>query len=373
MEPVVTATGADEGAVEVTDRRSDSAARLGAGDGAAEDLNEFFIPDLCASRSVLLLVLLAQLLVMVHVLALSPLPAFRWELLATGSFTVQWIVLLSAALLCQLRRPLSRLSLPLVTLSCLVVVTAVTVGTTYLLGSMPEPYAQAVSVGQLVRNVLVALVVAGVVLRYFFLQHQLRMQEKLELQSRLDSLRNRIRPHFLFNTLNSIASLIVSRPDSAERAVEDLSELFRESLKDEQRNTTVADEVRLCELYLNIEALRLGERLRVQWHIADIVRDEPMPSLVLQPLVENAIYHGVSTLTEGGTVRIAIGEERGDLVASVENPVPAQTQPSRGNNIALGNIRDRLDAMFGAAGRLDIQPGAQTYRVQIRYPLEASR
>ena len=90
-------------------------------------------------------------------------------------------------------------------------------------------------------------------------------------------------PHFLFNTLNSIASLIVSRPDSAEQAVEDLAELFRASLKESREGTTVADEVRLCELYLGIEQLRLGERLQVQWQVAEEARDAPMPSLILQP------------------------------------------------------------------------------------------
>lgn len=380
MEPVVTdrtdneraGISADKVAAMAAGTSADNTVDTGVRDKAAQELSEFFIPDLCASRSVLLMVLLAQLLVMVHVLALSPLPAFSWQLLATGSFTVHWIMLLSAAVLCQLRRPLSTLSLPLATLCCLLVVTAVTVATTFLLGFMPEPFSvREVTGWQLLRNVLVALVVAGVLLRYFFLQRQLRVQEKLELQSRLDSLRNRIRPHFLFNTLNSIASLIVSRPASAERAVEDLSELFRVSLKDEQRSTTVADEVHLCELYLRIEALRLGERLQVQWTIAEAARSEPMPSLVLQPLVENAIYHGVSRLPEGGTVRIDIQTERGELLASVENPVPAEVLPSRGHNIALGNIRDRLEAMFGSAGLLQIEPGAESYRVQIRYPLEA--
>ncbi|MDX1733003.1 MAG: sensor histidine kinase [Halioglobus sp.] len=340
--------------------------------GEAGEPGEFFIPDLCASRSVLLMVLLAQLLVIVHVLARSSLPEFNWQLLATGSFTVHWIVLLSAALLCLLRAPLARLSLPLATLCCLLVVALVTVVSTFGLSRLPEPFAAGEVTGaHIQRNVLVALVVAAVLLRYFYLQQQLRQREKLELQSRLDSLRDRIRPHFLFNTLNSIASLIMSRPEAAEKAVEDLSELFRLSLQDEQRSTTVADELHVCELYLRIEKLRLGERLRVDWQLEEGVRELPMPSLVLQPLVENAIYHGVSTLPEGGTVRIAIELTPAELVASVENPVSTQSVPSGGHNIALANIRDRLEVIFGPAGRIDVSPGDEGFRVQVRYPLEA--
>ena len=154
------------------------------------------------------------------------------------------------------------------------------------------------------RNLLVAVVLAGIVLRYFYLQQQLRLQEQLELQARLDSLRSRIRPHFLFNTLNSIASLIMSRPAAAEQAVEDLAELFRVSLQESHRTTTVADELRLCELYLGIEQLRLGDRLQVQWQVQVEAREQPMPSLLLQPLVENAIYHGLFPAAAGGIIRI---------------------------------------------------------------------
>ena len=216
--------------------------------------------------------------------------------------------------------------------------------------------------------VLVALVVAGVLLRYFFLLQQLRRQEKLELQSRLDSLRDRIRPHFLFNTLNSIASLIATRPQAAEGAVEDLAELFRVSLRDERRSTTVADELRLCELYLGIERLRLGERLRVQWDVAADAREQPMPSLVLQPLVENAIHHGVATLPEGGTVHIAIALCGGELRASVENPVGRDGESTRGHNLALENVRSRLDALYGAAARLQVEPAQGRFHVSLSYP-----
>jgi two-component system sensor histidine kinase AlgZ len=299
---------------------------------------EFFIPDLCASRSVFVMILLAQLLVIVHVLALSSLPLFDWSQLASSTVIVQWLVTLASS---------------------------------YLSLQLPDPFGGGpVTSWQLARHVLVAVVVAGIVLRYFYLLQQLRRQEKLELQSRLDSLRDRIRPHFLFNTLNSIASLIVSRPQAAEKAVEDLSELFRMSLQEERRDTTVADELRLCELYLEIEKLRLGDRLRVEWQVEDAAREQPMPSLVLQPLVENAIYHGVATLPGGGTVRVQVSLSGAELRASIENPVGDGAAARPGHQMALDNVRHRLEALHGAAARLQVSPQAGRFRVELAYPRE---
>lgn len=342
--------------------------------GISRDRNEsgsaeFFIPDLCASGSVFVMVLLAELLVVLHALTNSALPEFNWNLLATNSLYVQWVVLLSAGILCQLRGPMSSLALPLASLCSLLVVLIVTIGTTYisLRVTVPGLSGEALT-WRLLRTVLVATVLAAIVLRYFHLQQQLQHQQKLELLARLESLRARIRPHFLFNTLNSIASLIESRPAAAEQAVEDLAELFRASLADNDRATTVADEIRLCELYLGIEQLRLGDRLQVEWQVAHEVRDAPMPSLVLQPLVENAIYHGISQLPDGGTVHIGL-ELDGDTVrACVENPVPTSAPASGGNKLALANIRERLAALYGAEGSLEAAPDGDLFHIRLSYP-----
>jgi len=343
----------------------------GATAGPVQDTADFFIPDLCASRSVFVMVLLAELMVIVYVLANSDLPGFNWSLLAAASFIVQWVVLLSAALLCPLRRPFSRLRLPLAVLASLAVVALVTVASSYLaLSLFPAAVGSGSTSWWLLRNALVALVLAAVLLRYFYLQQQLSRQEKQELQARLDSLRDRIRPHFLFNTLNSIASLIGSQPEAAEAAVEDLSELFRASLQGGDRRTTVADEIRLCKLYLGIEQLRLGDRLRVDWQVDAAVYGQPMPGLLLQPLVENAVYHGISRLPEGGTVRITMHLAGMEVQASVENPAPRQAAPSGGHQLALANIRERVAALYGGAGVLEVTPGEGSFRVALRYPRE---
>jgi two-component system sensor histidine kinase AlgZ len=253
------------------------------------------------------------------------------------------------------------------------VILAVTAASSLLaLWLYPQLVRNSVGSWWLLRNLLVAVVLAGIVLRYFYLQQQLRLQEKLELQSRLDSLRARIRPHFLFNTLNSIASLIMSRPEAAEQAVEDLSELFRVSLRENQRQTTVADELHLCELYLGIEQLRLGGRLQVEWQVDSAARSEPMPSLILQPLVENAVYHGISQLSGGGTIRVAVTRAGSEIVVCVENPVPSQSIHTEGHHMALANIEQRLQALYGPGSQLQVLPEGDTYRVQLSYPPAAA-
>lgn len=339
--------------------------------GNSASSGEFFIPDLCAPRSVFAMVLLVELMVLVYTLSSSSLPDFDWKLLANCSLFGQWVVLLSAALLCALRQPLSQLNLPLATVCCLLVVLLVTgLSSIVAWNLLPVFFARSGGDGGwwLLRNLLVSTVLAGIILRYFYLQQQLRLQQQLELQARLDALRTRIRPHFLFNTLNSIASLIMSRPEDAERAVEDLAELLRGSLQDNKRATTVADELRVCELYLGIEQLRLGERLRVDWQIDAMAREQAMPSLILQPLVENAVYHGVAQLAAGGTIRVTVASRAGRIEVAVENPSPEQPARSGGHQMALENIGQRLQALYGSEGRLQVERPGGDYRVELSYP-----
>ncbi|MFV8818071.1 sensor histidine kinase [Haliea sp. E17] len=336
--------------------------------GGETATGDFFIPDLCGPRPVFMLVLLSELLVLAYVLAESGLPRFDWGLLATTSLIVQWISLGSAMVLCLARRSFSRFSVALVTVASMAVVALVT-ALVSLASIRWLPWLQGFGLGGwwLLRNILLATVCAGIALRYFYLQQQLRHQEKLEIQSRLDSLRARIRPHFLFNTLNTIASLIDSQPVKAERSVEDLAELFRASLKEAESDTTVADELRLCQIYLDIEELRLGERLQVDWQVEGDVVDALMPSLLLQPLVENAVYHGVARIPAGGCIRIALARQDDRVRVVVENPVAGNTDGAAGNRMALANIAERLRATFGADAALRAVREDDRFRVELEY------
>lgn len=190
--------------------------------------DDFFIPELCEAEALFTLVLLAELLVLVLVLAEPMTPSFNWVRLALASLFVQWIVLLSAALFCRLRPLLARLPVALAGGACSLLVVLLTLGCTavaehYQLGG---ELSRAGEVNLYLRHALIALIMSALVLRYFYLQSQWRRQQQAELQARLESLQARIRPHFLFNSLNSIASLIGLDPLKAEHAVLDLSDLW---------------------------------------------------------------------------------------------------------------------------------------------------
>lgn len=342
--------------------------------GAARPLpdDDFFLPDLCAPRAVFFAVLLAELLVLVHHLAGSVPQPFDWQALGPASLFVQWCVLLSSALLCLLRPLLARLGLPLVTIASLAVVATVTAVSSGLARlAYPPTLATVQAPGWILRNVLVAVLLAGIVLRYFYLQQQLVRQQRAGLQARLASLRSRIHPHFLFNTLNSIASLIAARPAAAESAVEDLADLLRASLREDEQETTVAEELALCERYLAIEALRLGDRLTVDWAVDAEARGARLPSLLLQPLLENAVNHGIARLPAGGCIRVVIEARDGELRVSVVNPVPADGQGGAGSgeHLALDNIRQRLAALYPERHRFRAAPAGDNFAVAIRLPL----
>jgi two-component system sensor histidine kinase AlgZ len=339
----------------------------------AKDTGEFFVPDLCAANSVLTIFILAELLVVVYVAGDSKLPEVAWEALAIASMFVQWIVLLCAGLLCALRPMLAQLSLVLGVVVCFLLILLVT-----LVSSVVAQQLVADSVyipldnWWLLRNQLVAAVFGGIALRYFYMQQQLRDREKAELNARLEALRARIRPHFLFNTLNSIASLIRFRPEDAEQAVEDLSELFRASLVEESRQTTVADELHLCRIYMRIEQLRLGDRLRVDWQVDESQSACAMPMLLLQPLVENAVYHGVARMPAGGTISIQVCHENDRVQIRVINPVAAASKfLGGGHQMALDNIKQRLAALYGDAAAFVVTPGLNEHRVELSFPAEA--
>ena len=338
-----------------------------------EPEEDFFLPDICQAQSILILVLIAELLVSVVVLANSRLIAFNWVQFGLASLFVQWIVLLSAAVLCNFRPLLMKMSVPLATVTGYGMILSVTL--IFSLGAewstQTEEMAWSESSGNVVRNLIVAAVMAGMAFRYFFLQHQLRRQEQVELNSRIQALQSRIRPHFLFNSMNIIASLISIDPDTAEEVVEDLSVLFRASLNDSSdKPVLLEEELALCEKYAHIESLRLDDRLRVEWEIEVDETQVRIPLLTLQPLLENAIYHGIQPLPEGVVVSVHIGQKLDQLVVTITNPFPSsEFSHEKGNRMALDNISRRLNAIYGERTSLVAGARETTFQTIISYPL----
>jgi two-component system sensor histidine kinase AlgZ len=330
-----------------------------------------FLPDFCSPRATFLLVLIAQLLAMLLALAQSgPLQEF-WPRLALISLFVQWIALATALLLCIGRRWLQRLgtaAATTVTLSLMLGVCAGVSLTAAWLGALAE--IGPLDLGFVLRNLLITVIVGGVALRYFYVQHQWRQNVAAEARAREQALKARIRPHFLFNSLNAIASLTRSRPAAAEAMVEDLAEIFRGTLASRDR-VTLEDEIELTRRYLNIESARLGPRLRVEWRLdPKLPQGLRVPSLILQPLAENAVYHGIEPAAAGGTVVIAAGLANGRLTLSVGNPKSAGDAKRAGNRLAQENIRERLALAYGENGRMQIEDDGRNYRVTLQLPLE---
>jgi two-component system sensor histidine kinase AlgZ len=216
------------------------------------------------------------------------------------------------------------------------------------------------------RTLVLATLAAAFLLGYFRLYTKAFSPALAE--ARLQALQARIRPHFLFNSLNAVLALIRRDPKRAERTLEDLADLFRTLMADARQFVRLADEIALLERYAEIEQLRLGERLRISWELDAAPSDALLPPMVLQPLLENAIYHGVEPGTGVGEVGVRI-ERRGERVlAAIENPHLEKGGQRTGNRMALENIRERLALFFDAEARLETRIANGRYRVEIEIP-----
>lgn len=332
---------------------------------------DFFVPDLCRVRAVFLLLMTSELIVLLLSILHANSGWIDWHYFGLVSLFVQWTVLSSAALICSLRRWIQRFPTPrVVAIITTVVLLDVAVFTlaadkVLIVETLPMPS------HLLGRNLLAALIITLMVLRYFYLQHQWRLQKQAEMQSRMTALQARIHPHFLFNSMNTIASLIATRPTEAEDAVLDLSELFRASLRTQDRLIELGEELTLCRRYLAIEALRLGNRLTLTWDLDDSLTQQAIPPLTLQPLVENAIYHGIQPRAEGGELRVHTYRKRNAVYIEVQNPERTHETDQaqhQGNRIALANIRARLEALFEDQAVLKHSVHAGRYTVTLRLP-----
>ncbi|MGE5471117.1 MAG: sensor histidine kinase [Bacteroidota bacterium] len=274
---------------------------------------------------------------------------------------VEPLLLIGLGLLAILRDGLWRLPLRLGQ----GLVLAVVGGLTYALFSYWQVLgvSDGVSIG---RPALLAMAAAALLLAYFELRA--RSFSPAQAEARLAALNARIRPHFLFNSLNAVLSLIRARPQQAEAALESLSDLFRAAMRDPGELVSLADEIALGRQYLELEHLRLGERLSVVWEIGDVPMDLPIPPLMLQPLLENAVYHGIEPSPEGGEVRIAIARQGDEVHLAIANPTVGQVRSAAGNQIALANIRERLALYYDLEARLEIDADVHHHEVRIILP-----
>ncbi|HKK55027.1 sensor histidine kinase [Marinobacter sp.] len=331
--------------------------------------DDFYIPDLCRVRAVFMLVVTGELLALVLAVVQADERWIDWNYFGLLSLFVQWTLLTSAAAICLLRRWLGRRSVAMATIIVVAIVMLDVLAFSLFADSVIKPSQAEPPWQGVAKNLLLALLITLMVLRYFYLQFQWQQQQEAEMQARLTALQARIHPHFLFNSMNTIASLISVNPERAEDAVLDLSELFRASLRAEDRLIPLSSELDLCRRYLAIEQLRLGERLALDWQIGERLEQQAIPPLTLQPLIENAIYHGIQPRPEGGTVRIEAYRKGSSVYLMVQNPRPAIDQRTHaGNRMALANIQSRLQALFGEPAVLKHSQQNEIYTVTMRLP-----
>ncbi len=244
------------------------------------------------------------------------------------------------------------------------------------------------------RYALLSVTVCAILLLYFRLRA--KMLTRALHEARLQVLRARIRPHFLFNTINAVLGIVRAQPKQAETALEDMADLFRMAMTDARDLVPLHREIKLSKQYIALEQMRIGERLGVDWQIRDVPENALIPPLLLQPLLENAVYHGIEPLTRGGVIKVVLGYDDEGIRISVENPhvvnstatkdrqneaeprkvyEPADSTPQHilnkrrpNNKMALLNIRERLDLLFDAEASYQVENGDNYYRVEINLP-----
>jgi two-component system, LytTR family, sensor histidine kinase AlgZ len=342
----------------------------------AQETPADLIPDFCRWRPLLFLAFILELVAIVLTLA-KGVSEDAWDRFLLTSVFLQWTGVCSAAILCAARRQLRHAPLQVTFLVCWILLVAVigmisAVGYEMLLrfdpafAASPEP-----RFSLLFRHVAIGGIVSLLVLRLFWLQHQWRQQVLAEGRSRYEALQARIRPHFLFNSLNSIAALVAVRPDDAERLIEDMAELLRAGLDVRSRLVPLQDELALVRAYLRIEQARLGERLQLHWDIAPDAERLEVPLLSVQPLVENAIYHGIERIATPGTIGIAARRQEGALRIEVANPRADAAAPAhQGQRIAIDNIAQRLALIYGdARARLELGEEGDRFVARLSLPI----
>lgn len=346
--------------------------------------DKFYLPDFSSPGTVLAIVLIAEIVAIVLSLARSvPWPEFFPDLAKT-SLLMLWMALTTAAVLSVARPALSKCSVQKASaISLLLVIANVAVISEFVYwvgfnygntatggtGSWFPPQRW----GFLLRNLAIGSIVTSLALRYFYISHEWKRNVEREAESRFHALQARIRPHFLFNSMNTIAALIGTKPVAAEQAVEDLADLFRASLSEPGQPISLKQELELARIYQRMEQQRLGDRLAVEWIVDEVPMRAMIPGLTIQPLLENAIYHGIEPDPSGGVVRIA-GRRRGDMISiTVSNPrPPASNQSGRaGNRMALNNIRQRLELAYGKRASLNVVEDPDSYEVCLSFPFAA--
>lgn len=338
-----------------------------------------FLPNLCSFKAILRIAIAAEVLAMVLALA-SAAETYQASILklVMTSIFVQWVVISSTIALCFYNKFSGHLDV----IRTSVVSTGIVVFFTIcasILTIMADSYEKVGEVFYwdtpfILRNIFISTVITALALRYFYIQNERDEHLRADSGAKYDALQSRMRPHFLFNSLNSIAMLVHQDADQAEEAILDLADIFRTTL-DKRNRIPLREELDVTLRYLRMEGLRLGKRrLNIVWDMDrnTLPFDMEIPPLLLQPLAENAIYHGIQPREEGGTLGISLYDAGDKLDVVITNPVPPDGTNShqKGNHIAQENLKNRLKLAYGSRANLQIKRSRHQYRVSFSIPKE---
>jgi two-component system sensor histidine kinase AlgZ len=312
--------------------------------------------------------ILLRILVIINMLAIgaaivrAPTLTAAWVELLEMSTIVQPVIIVTLLVLVALNSFLRRLPYYLGAAT----VSAIAVFVTALMVNFVQSAYHNEVFGSFQHYGVLVLLATVMLLAYFDLRE--RALSPALAEARLQALQARIRPHFLYNSINAVLSLIRQDPRRAETALEDMADLFRVVMGDNRELSPISREIELCRQYLDLEQLRLGDRLKVAWRIDKMPPDALVPPLLLQPLLENAVYHGIEPRVAPGEISIDIYTLRNQLHAVLRNPYKREGHHHGGNKMALANIRERLQLHFDAEATLDTRIGEDMYQVHIVLP-----
>ena len=327
------------------------------------------LPDFCSATVLFALLLVAAIVALV--LLLAPGSALTLKGCSLAMLFAVWLALLGGVALCKLRPWLNRLpgatsyaAAWLLLVLIVLLASAVVHWMDRALGTgLITPSAPRFVLG----NVAVTALIAAALLRYLYVLVEWRVRLDAVARARVEALQARIRPHFLFNSLNTVAALVRLDPAAAERTLEDLADLFRAALGADDRPGTLGEELDLIERYLAIEQLRLGARLRVERDLDALPRELPLPRLLLQPLVENAVHHGIQPRREGGLLQLSGRRIEGGVEIVIANPL-TDAGEAGGSGHGLANVRARIGYHFATRGALHVATADGRWTVTVQLP-----
>ena len=346
---------------------------------AKDDVNDstqVYLPDFCAASTLFIIVLVAELIAIAITLASYGPEQLFLVYLSKTSLLVLWMAILGTALMCQFKSFLERSGPTRAFAISFLVLEVMCITVAEVAWQLTRVYGKSLIIDDthstfIIRTFALSSILIALAMRYLYISSEWRRSIVLEAQARISALQALIRPHFLFNTLNTIASLTRSDPARAEEAVEDLSDLMRANLGGSTNRVSLKQELETAAIYQRIEKLRLGDRLTVRWEVDDLPMRTQIPSLTIQPLLENAIYHGVELLPEGGEVTINGSKTESHLTISISNPVAVgEKRTTGGNQMAMANIQQRFELAYGSNGSVDIDDAGDQFTITLRFPLD---